>query len=413
MASTTNRKAAVLILAAMIPACSSLQRSDKATNVEDARELVGDSSKDDARPAPQAPAPRAYATTTSQPLDDDAGPAPAPPDFAPAPQKIAGAPKAQNLSESAPNPLLAEAHALYQKALKAQHEAAYVEATALWRDFVDRFTGMPSYEKGQFNLALCQLHLGQAAESTQALKDLIPVTNDARLANDARILLAEALIHLGQTEEALALTFEVLPDQEAEKKAGLHRSRHASAGPGRPTAVQMIRLLTLRGRIYASKQDDVRANYALRQARELIDQAEELTPDIKKLLIGHLAWRQLEAKSITCNRRVTPPARLSEAEFLAYVDAYYGCATPARSLFCEVLAANDQQIRSLALATYRGLVEAPLELRDHLPPPARPVKKKEQRPHYESEMKALIEKTVASRAKQYRDLPSCNAFDLF
>ncbi|MBI3556522.1 MAG: hypothetical protein HY074_09690, partial [Deltaproteobacteria bacterium] len=335
-----------------------------------------------------------------------------------APQTIQGGPKANTRAADASNPKLEKAEWLFNQAQRQQGDGALQKASELWKQFLDQNLGLPGYNTAVYNYGYCLYYLGRAQEALDPLKNMILETQDSKLINDARILLAESLLQTGENEEALATTFDVLPDHAAEAAAGLERSSNAvgtAENSEGPNLTQKIRLYTIRGRIFASLKKENQAHAALEHAKQLLLHAEkgQINPTDMRFLSGNYAWRQMEVQALSCQQRVVIPERLSEAEFLTYADAYYGCASPARHLYCTVLAARNEQIRSQAQITYRGLIEAPLEIRNHLPPPAREIRKKEQRSHYESEMKALIEKTVNDRVRDFKDLPSCHAHDVF
>ena len=397
--------------------CALFQRSNRATLVENEQATAT---------AVEAPQVEATPPPYSRPSQDDPT---RPFDFAGvtragqnstalAPQTLQSGLKTTVRAADAPNPKLEKARLLFEQAQGEQNDGALEKASELWRQFIDQYLGLPGYNVAVYNYGYCLYYLGRAREALEPLKDMILETQDSKLINDARILLAESLLQTDQAEEALATTFDVLPNHAGELAAGLARSADA-VGMGNDVAVpsltQKIRLYTIRGRILATLKKDPEAHAALERAKLLLLHSAkgQISPADMRFLSGNYAWRQIEVQALSCQQSVKVPDRLSEAEFLTYADAYYGCASPARHLYCTVLAARNEQIRSQALVTYRGLVEAPLEIRNHLPPPAREIRKKEQRSHYESELKALIEKTVSEHAKEFKELPSCHAHDVF
>lgn len=356
---------------AMAPGCVS--RSPKATNVEDNA------------PAPKVPG------------------APAP---SPAPALI-----------QTESPKLTAASALFEKASARQKLGAYADAEQLWKDYIDHYPGFANYDQAQFHLAECLVQLQKTSASLEPLQAVIQTSSDSHLVVEARLLFAESLLQTNRFDEALAISYELMPRRKAERKAGFKRDKDAVgiSDAIQPDLVQKIKLYTLRGRILASLKDEKAAQGALYQARKLIENANktQLSREDRIHLAANWAWRQLEILTLSCPQRNPVPERLSEAEFLAYAEAYYGCVVPAQRLYCQILAAHDAGIQNPALQTYRALALKPLEIREHLPPPARSIKKKEQRGPYESEMKALIEKTVLERSKEYKNLDACGAFDVF
>lgn len=290
----------------------------------------------------------------------------------------------------------AAAAELFEKASRAQNEGRFLAAYDHWKTYLSQFTGMPGYNTAQYNLAFTLSHLGRPGEAIEPLRGFIQLAppNSSLLIN-ARLLLAECLLENKSAEEALALTFEARPQYAAPE--------------------QTIRFFIARGRAYGQLAQLDLSEKAFSDARKYLQTTKKstLSQQDRSRIKGRLAWRQLETLELTCLSRVKPDEALSEAEFLAYADAHYGCAAPAKQLFCDVQAAGDDQIESQALLAYKRLVEAPLKLRDPLPPPARKIKKQEQREHYEQEMKALVEKTVEERSRAFRNIEACRAYDIF
>lgn len=408
----------VLVIAAN--GCGLIERSSKATHTEDnapstdERVEVYEAPKTIA-PRPESARPRneKAQSTGGKSFDFNRATDAAEAASQPAPQQVA-----KNIGADAPNPKLKASNELFDHAKREQEDGAFAKAAELWKQFVDQNVGMPGYDRALYNYGFVLVSLGRAEEATEPLKSLIADTHDGIITNDARILLAESLIQTKKYEEALAITFEVLPDRAAEESAGLERAHDAvgvSPKIPAPNLAQKIRLFTTRGRIFASlgRQDEARA--ALEKAQILLIHAgkNQLSRKDMQYLSANYAWRQLEVQVLICQQSVKIPEKLSEAEFLAYAHAYYGCTAPAKQLYCTVLASQNEQVRVQAQRTYRQMVEGPLSIADHLPEPARKIEKPEQRKYYESEMKALIEKTVSERVREFKDLPSCHAHDVF
>lgn len=411
-------------LALTAPACGLIERSDRATNVEDdslAEDVETIEVYDETKEEPTKKTETAPTVTSSKPDTQPTGPRKSiftdPSDVSRSAQQIQAEPKPWP-TPPATNPKVDAAEKLFEQAMRAQSEAAFMEALEHWKLFLARHTGMPGFEQAKYNYALTLIHLGRLSEAEEPLRGIIQTTNDPSLAIDARAVLAEAYLKTGKFDEALALTFDVLPDRKIERRMGIKRSATAagvSVTGGKPTLLQRIKLFILRGRLFGSLGNHAQANRALLQAQKLLDgpAKDQLSQKERKLLSGTWSWRKIEVLDQICNHEVKVPDTLSEAEFLAYADAYYSCIAPARQLYCSVLEANDNQIEAQALQAYRRSVQRPLEISDRLPPPARDVRKKEQRGYYESEMKALISKTVEERSKAFRDIEACKALDVF
>ncbi|MBI3542283.1 MAG: CDC27 family protein, partial [Deltaproteobacteria bacterium] len=364
---------------ALAPGCGLLQRSERAQNVEEENPPPPLVASSRARTAPEPPR-----VASSESSDDDGAETPSRIDWdtftdpsrrgtEPAPQTVAARPKPGAAGREGANPTLKAASELFERAAAEQEAGAFQKASELWHRFLDQYVGLPEYEQASYNSAFCLFSLGRADEAVEPLKHVILTSNDAALTNDARILLAESLIQGKKNDEALATTYDVLPNRAAEDAAGIERNTNAVGTGGsatEPSLAQKIRLYTIRGRIFAAFGRDEEAHSALEKAKLLLLHSKkgQLSQKDMRFLSANYAWRQLEVQALTCKQRVTVPQRLSEAEFLAYADAYYGCAEPARHIYCTVIASASEQVKGQAQSTYRNLVEGPLELRDHLPP---------------------------------------------
>lgn len=403
------------LLLGSMPGCGLITRSREATNVEDVPAGVVETEEKKTEPEPE---PETQAETETETDENDTVASQAQLDTSPAPQRIQGEAKPNRLPPGAVSPKVVAADQLFHRAMQAQNDASFQKAAKLWAQYLETQSGMPGYDRARYNYAFCLFSLGRAQEAIEPLKDLIEQSVDRRLGGDARILLAESLMQAKRADEALATTFEVLPDRAREAQVGLRRRKDAYGIDPRkaaPDTAQTIRLLTIRGRIYASLGRHSESKEAFRQVQKmlLVASKSQLDSHDLRFLSANYAWRQIEANAAMCRDQNPFPERLSEKEFLAYADAYYSCAAPSRSNLCTVIATKDAQVKGLALESYRSMVLAPLELKEHLPPPAREIRKDEQRGHYEREMKALIERTVESHAKDFRSIESCHAYDLF
>ncbi len=302
--------------------------------------------------------------------------------------------------------------AQFEAAVLSMKQAAFSEAAAKWKAYLDRYAGLPHYEQAGLFYAETLFHLSRNDEAIAVLQPLLESPKEDGLFVDGRLLYAELLLRKGRFDEAVAATFDVIADPKAERAAGVSRKTRRR----KTTPVQEVKLYTLRGRIFAELAREDEAVRALAAARKRLKKisGEGAGTDEKTRLTAHVAWRQIETLSAICRNRVHRPERLSEKEFLEYADGYYACTEPARKFLCEILdrRAQDGEIRAQAVDAYRAMVRYPLALRDPLPDPARGVKTA-QKERYEKEMRGLIESTVETRAKSYRNLESCNAFDVF
>jgi TolA-binding protein len=378
--------------------CGLLQRSPRATNTEDPKQ-----------PATHQPLHRETnddeeELTLARPLYESNEPVRPLERFAeettPPPQHIPRDQQHGNTSQ--------EAFAL---ALQSQNDAAFQEASTRWKEFLTRYPGAPGTDQARYNLALCEFHLGNQTESLEHLKSVLSQSNDDQLATEARLLLAENFIRLHRWDEALALTYEVFPDRNAERSSGIHRR---SAAP-QVKPLQAARLYLLRARIQIALGEDKLAGRSIENATKMVRniKSDKLTSSEQRRLEAYISWYRIEHLNLTCSLSHSSPDRLSEAEFLDYAKAYYNCAAPARTFICEAHKVQDEQIKSQALSAYKTLAEAPLKIRDKLPEPTRPVRTKEQREFYERDMKALIERTVQQYSSHFKNVAECRLTHLF
>lgn len=305
-----------------------------------------------------------------------------------------------------------EANLLYAKALEKTQTAQYIEAAKLWQSFISHYTGLTRYEHAWFYYGKSLFNLGKFAEAADALRNPIDTHGNTNLIVEARLLLADCLLKQGQAEEALALTYELRPDIKIERRYGI--VRHSLKVPPL-TVSQKVRLYSLRGGIYAVLQRRAQAQKALQKARNTLSHAQkdQLNEEDRRTLSGRCALRELEVLRLQCSHEASPTERLSEAEFLSYSTAHYSCAEPARELYCEVARTEDKHLLENAVATYKALVFEPLKLKDRLPAPTREISKKNERAFYEKEFQDLIEKTVQNNARDFQNIDSCQAYNIF
>ena len=295
--------------------------------------------------------------------------------------------------------------ALYEAAVAEMKKSNYEQATTLWKLYTARFTGRASYEQAQVHLSESLFRTGNTDEALPVLQPVLESPSEKGVFAEGRLLYAEMLISKKRLDEAVATTFDVMPDPKAEAAFGIRRV----AKREKITPAQEIKVMTLRGRVFAELNKQEESVVALASARKRLKNFKGIE---KNSLTAHVAWRQIETLSALCRNRIKPPLELSEADFLDYSNEFYSCAEPSRVFFCEVVRGHDEQIGRLALGSYRDLVLKPLALRDPLPPPSRKVKPS-QIPFYETELKQFIEKTVETHAKRFKNLEKCNVFDLF
>ncbi len=299
----------------------------------------------------------------------------------------------------------------YGLALQKTEQAQYLEATELWKNFLDFYPADIESEKALYYYAMAMFYSGKSKDAQEPLQTLLEDTKNSALLVDGRLLLAEIYLKRAKTDSALALTFDLLPDKDLEKKAGLKRLKKTP----HLNPAQKIQILTLRGQTYGALGDENNANQALLNAKNQLDGLDHKKLNDKEIqhLTATLAWRQTEVLNLICRKKIPFPNTLSEAEFLDYAQNHYNCAKPAQGYFCKVVEAKDKKIYQQTLQAYVALVKTPLEITSNLPPPAREVRKKEQRMFYEQELKELIENTVSAYSKEYQNLDSCKAYRLF
>ncbi len=302
---------------------------------------------------------------------------------------------------------------LYMRAQRYMQLAVYNEAARLWKEYIDRYFGMQQYAEAQFHYARALFQLSRLDEATAILKPLIETPSNPAIFIHGRLLLAEILIKQLQYDQAIAATYDLLPEIRLEKKNGVMRS----AVPVKLEDEEKVKVLTLRGRVFGEIKKENDAVLALAQARKILKSMRfsgtiEFQKEQKDILTAHVAFRQIETLSAICKNKVYKPNRMSENEFIKYAQDYYDCAKPTQSFMCEVLQVQDDQVRNQAVLAYREMADFPTTFKENLPPPARRVKPA-QAEFYKSEMKGLIDNTVQKFSYDFRNIKKCDIYDVY
>lgn len=283
-------------------------------------------------------------------------------------------------------------------------QASYSAALKSWNQYLLEYSGLPQMEDAQIYRAKCLFYLSKFTEVIDSLRPLLESTTNDEIFVDGRLLYAEANLMKGSFEEALAITYDLLPSKKSEKKLGIQRKSKNIV----ITRTQELKILTLRGRIFGEMNNQTESVFALRDARKILKGLKEGRSKYTSIV----AWRQIETLSALCRNKVELPKKVSENEFLEYVKNYYHCIEPGRVFYCEVLGYEDPFIREPAQRAYREMVLYPKTKMEPLPVPARNVKQ-EYKATYDKEMKELVEKSVSEESTSYRNIEKCNAHDVF
>lgn len=293
---------------------------------------------------------------------------------------------------------------VFSNAILEMKQASYTSALHTWDQYLTEFSGLAQMEEAQIYRAKCLFYLSKFDAVIEALHPLLESPKNSEIYIDGRLLYAEAMLMKKSYEEAVAITFDLLPNRRLEKKLGIRRTQK----PIIITKTQELKVLTLRGRIFGEMNRQDEAVYALRDSRKILKGIKEE----KNKYTSIVAWRQLETLSALCRNKIQIESTVSESEFLEYSKKYYHCIEPGRVFYCEVLGYEDPFIRDPALRSYKEMVLYPKIKMEPLPLPARSVKP-EYKANYEREMKELIEKTVNEESRSYRNLENCNAHNIF
>lgn len=280
----------------------------------------------------------------------------------------------------------------YETALGLMDKGQFQEAAQNLTRFLKMHPTSALRGEALLNLSLCLFQIGRyddvLANARLLLEDRAYI-RDSAIQFRTRLVQAEAYLHLGKLKEALAVTFEIM---------------------ARPlTKSEEARTKALRGRIYGELG---RTDLAERSLQEALLALNGKSSAERKALAAEIARYRLEIIEKYCPSQNPVPPALSEREAIAYIEGYYECAKPARKYYCEVAAYKNAAILSKARQAYRNLATVPLKLLDKLPPPARQVRK-EERKHYEAELRGAIEAWTEEKIKTFRNLDKCGAENIF
>lgn len=301
----------------------------------------------------------------------------------------------------------------FNRAYRYMQLAANHEAASLWKQYLDKYLGMKQSVEAQYYYARTLFNLARYDEASEMIKPLIEMQNNHVIFVNGRLLFAEILIKQTQYDQAIATTYDLMPEAALEKKTGIIRSSQ----PIQLDDEEKVKILTMRGRIFAELKKENDAIVALNQARKILKTIRfagtvEFQREQKDILTAHVAFRQIETMAAICRNKVFKPTKMSEAEFIQYANDYYSCAKPTQSFMCEVLQVQDNQVRNSAIMAYREMAEFPVHIKTELPPPARRVKAS-QKDFYKKEMSGLIDTTVQKFSYDFRNLKKCDNYDVF
>ncbi len=302
---------------------------------------------------------------------------------------------------------------LFNRAYRYMQLAAYTEAAKLWREYNETYFGMKQSTDAQFYYAKALFYLSRYDEAAEVLKPLLEYANNHYLFINGRLLFAEIQIKQLKYDQAIAATYDLMPETALEKKSGIIRA----SSPVILDDEEKIKILTMRGRIFAELKKENNATETLMQARKILKTirfagTEAFQKEQKDILTAHVAYRQIETVTAICKNKVYKPNKMSEAEFIQYAQDYYDCTKPTQSFMCEVLQVQDNQVRNSAILAYKDMAEFPIHFKNDLPNPARALKTK-QKEFYKSEMTNLIDSTVQKFSKDFRNIRKCDVYDLF
>ena len=312
--------------------------------------------------------------------------------LSPAPQQLELRKKQSLNNEQATN--------AFNLALHEQNQGAFVQARELWEKFFIQNTYL--HPNATYNYAYTLFHLGDLEQAEIELKKISEHNIDARL------LLAECFLRREKKQEALALTYELLPNWPAEKSSGISRLKTALGTQKEIdslTIEQKVKLFILRGRILASLEKFSESRTAFIRALHILNKKTNHPLEERELLLAKLGLRQVESIYAQCTFENPLPTELDEEIFLSFANTFYSCAQTA--LTPLALASKNQLTKPLAENVFSELMHAPLKLAQNLPPPPKHRKPKTQTKtvYFQNELKDLIENEVRKRGNELWDKP--------
>ncbi|MGE4232787.1 MAG: hypothetical protein AB7F43_05595 [Bacteriovoracia bacterium] len=220
----------------------------------------------------------------------------------------------------------------------------------------------------------------------------------------SRVAEIEKLLKAQKYDEALALTFEVLPDRQKESAVGIDRQ---SRTPDL-SEIQRLGLYLLRAQAYIGLRHWDKSARAQQKAEYLLNSYQsELKEAQRDRYEASLAALKAETLFAKCKNECAPPKKISEKEFLNYADRFYQCLEPSKMLICTLQSKAAKDIYEKEKTAYDETILIPLSLKNPLPPPARKLKNLSQKKFYEEDMKLLIQRTVDEKIKPFNDLTAC------
>lgn len=307
------------------------------------------------------------------------------------------------------------AQRVFERGVAAHGKGDYEAASKIFTGFIEDYPGAAGFEDAHMLLGESLFHLGRYAEAEGPLKRVVENSIDREIRTRALLMLAESLHMLKRDDEALATTFQVVPDKDLQARLALppHAARRQAKDPKAPLADQ-VRAYLLQASILGALDDHKNGDAVFSKGKRLLSQATGygISKTEARTLRGELGWREMGILGRQCSEK-THIEKGSEEAIAGALQGFYRCIEPAKGLLCDIARDAPAPLLQRAKEAYKALVRKPLELKNALPMADSPFKDEDTKARYEEELRNHIDRTVEEKTADFRNLDECGLPGIF
>ncbi len=305
--------------------------------------------------------------------------------------------------------------ASFDRAKALYDVSKFPEAAAGFQSFIRDYPAARRTEDAYRLLGVSLYRAGRPADAAPHLKRAAENATSSQAQAEALLTLGECQGAAGNWDEALASTFQIIPDAQLAARLALspaesnRRKQRVSA----PLEFQ-VKAYMLRAQALAALGKPRESDEALGRGKRLLLDASGfgINKAMARQLSAELGYRELGLLDTRCGPRLSFE-KTTEETVLGALDGFYSCIALAPTLLCDTAHGSGAPLLEGAKARYRNLALKPLSLKDHLPPPGRSFREPSMADHFESEIKQLIDAQVTLRADSLRNVEECGLSAIF
>ena len=301
----------------------------------------------------------------------------------------------------------------YKDAVKTYEEGNATKAKELFTGFLVDY---PTHEKtveARYYLGLISFSQSEYENAIGYLKDTVQSVPDAELRGETLLILGESYYATGLLSEAMAITYEIIPDEKTDQKLGLSQSPYwKKKRQFKSLYSHRVEAHLLRAKIFSKKGDLPSSEASLQKAKRLLQTVTGygVSENTARHLKAEVSYQQMAILKHQCNK--AKPEKISEEIFQKYAEDYYECIRPIQSLYCDVKDHGTKEDLEKVRILYKSMVFHLNELKDQLPPADTKIDSVS-KVHFEQEMRDLMGKVISKNAEDFHAIAQCGEISTF